>query len=150
VGSWLPDADQQYLIALRQELAGRGVRCELEDRGPWPRLRIYCPDESPTAEFDNNVIAAPLHGQWWFCWPAAVPIGPIGSLAQAAADIIDELGLGDAPVQAVASLPAWRMLRLLPPAPPGTLSSAPSANSGLRRSPAARRGTGADPGSGCG
>lgn len=63
------DQSEQHLIALRDELAGRGVRCALEDRDVWPRLRIYCPSEGASAEFDNNVVAAPLGGQWFYLWP---------------------------------------------------------------------------------
>jgi len=83
------DQCEQHLIALRDELAGRGVRCALDDRGLWPRLRIYCPDEGATAEFDNNVVAAPISGRWCFCWPWAVPIGSVSRVAQAAEDIIN-------------------------------------------------------------
>jgi len=89
------DQCEQHLIALRDELAGRGVRCALDDRGLWPRLRIYCPDEGATAEFDNNVVAAPISGRWCFCWPWAVPIGSVSRVAQAAEDIITDLGIGD-------------------------------------------------------
>ena len=113
-----PGADQceQHLIALRDELAGRGVRCELDDRGLWPRLRIYCPDEGATAEFDNNVVAAPISGRWCFCWPWAIPICSVTCLAQAAEDIITELGTGGGAEgggagESVASLGVWRMLR---------------------------------------
>src|SRR5260370_27233186 len=89
------DQCEQHLIALRDELAGRGVRCALDDRGLWPRLRIYCPDECATAEFDNNVVAAPISGRWCFCWPWAVPIGSVSRVAQATEDIITDLGIGD-------------------------------------------------------
>ena len=85
----------QHLIALRDELALRGVRCELDDRGIWPRLRIYCPGETPGADFGNNVVSAPISGQWCYWWPSATPIGPVTCLTQAAEIIIDELGTGD-------------------------------------------------------
>ncbi len=89
------DPYEQHLIALREELARRGVRCELDDRGIWPWLRIYCPGETPGADFDNNVVTAPFGSQWCYCWPSATPIGPVTHLTQAAETIIDELGIDD-------------------------------------------------------
>jgi hypothetical protein len=113
-----PGADQceQHLMALRDELARRGVRCELDDRGLWPRLRIYCPDEGATAEFDNNVVAAPISGRWSFFWPWAIPICSVTRIAQAADDIITDLGIGGGAEgggagESIASLAVWRMLR---------------------------------------
>ena len=106
------DPCEQYLIALRDELARRSARCELDERGIWPRLRIYCPGETAGAEFDNNVVAAPISGQWCYCWPSATPTGPVSNLAQAAETIIDELGIGSEDEGTnVASLAAQRMLR---------------------------------------
>jgi hypothetical protein len=107
---------ERHLIALRDELARRGVRCELEDRGVWPRLRIHCPGEGASAEFDNNVVAAPIAGRWFFFWPGAEPIGSVTRLAQAAERIADDLGLDgdpddDGTGQPVASLAVWRTLR---------------------------------------
>jgi hypothetical protein len=111
------DPCEQHLIALRDELARRGVRCELDDRGIWPRLRICCPGETPGADFDNNVVAAPISGQWCYWWPSATPIGPVAHLTQAAETIIDELGIDDAEDDDgdrrtnVTSLAVSRMLR---------------------------------------
>jgi hypothetical protein len=107
---------EQHLIALRNELAGRGVRCELEARGVWPRLRIYCPGEGAGAEFDNNVVAAPVAGRWFFFWPGAEPIGSALRLAHVAGRIVDDMGLdggpdGHGPGQSFTSLAVWRMLR---------------------------------------
>jgi hypothetical protein len=107
---------ERHLIALRGELARRGLRCELEDRGVWPRLRIYCPGEGASAEFDNNVVAAPIAGRWFFFWPGAEPIGSVTRLGQAAERIADHLGLDgdpddDGTGQPVASLAVWRTLR---------------------------------------
>jgi hypothetical protein len=107
---------ERHLIALRDELARRGVRCELEDLGVWPRLRIHCPSEGASAEFDNNVVAAPIAGRWFFFWPGAEPIGSVTRLAQAAERIADDLGLDgdpddDGTGQPVASLAVWRTLR---------------------------------------
>jgi len=65
------DPYEQHLITLRDELGRRGVRCELDDRGIWPRLRVYCPGETPGADFDNNVVAASIGGQWCYWWPTA-------------------------------------------------------------------------------
>jgi hypothetical protein len=118
---------RSHLIALRDELARRGVRCELDDRGIWPRLRIYCPGETTGAEFDNNVVAAPISGQWCYWWPAAEPIGPVTHLNQAAETIIDELGIEDyeGGRTNVTSLVVSRMLRQArleisrPPVPAG-------------------------------
>jgi hypothetical protein len=121
------DPYEQHLIALGDELARRGVRCELDDRGIWPRLRIYCPGETPGADFDNNVVAAPISGQWCYWWPAAEPIGLVTCLTQAAETIIDELGIEyyeDGRTN-VTSLAVSRMLRQArleisrPPAPAG-------------------------------
>jgi hypothetical protein len=107
------DPYEQHLIALRDELARRGVRCELDDRGIWPRLRIYCPGETTGAEFDNNVVAAPISDRWCYWWPAAEPIGPVTHLTQAAETIIDELGIEDyeGGRTNVTSLAVERMLR---------------------------------------
>ena len=109
------DPYEQHLIALRSELARRGVRCELDDRGIWPRLRIYCPGETPGADFDNNVVAAPISDQWCYWWPSATPIGPVTHLTQAAETILDELGIDDSEDEDrrtnVTSLAVSRMLR---------------------------------------
>lgn len=110
------DTCQQHLIALREELTGWGVRCELNDRGARPRLRIYCPSERGSADFDHNVVAAPVVGRWFFFWPWAEPIGPVARLAEAAGRIIDDLGLdgdpgGDGPMRSVTSLVVWRMIK---------------------------------------
>ncbi len=109
------DPSEQHLIALRDELARRGVRCELDDRGIWPRLRIYCPGETPGADSGNNVVSAPISGQCCYCWPSATPIGPVTCLTQAAETIIDEPGTGDSENEDgrtnVTSLAVSRMLR---------------------------------------
>jgi hypothetical protein len=123
------DPREQHLIALRGELTRRGVRCELDDRGIWPRLRVYCPGETAGAEFDNNVVAAPVSDRWHYWWPSATPIGPVTHLTQAAETIIDELGVEEREDEDgrtnVASLAVSRMLRQArleisrPPAPAG-------------------------------
>ena len=112
---------EQHLTALREELARRGVRCELATQGVYPRLRIYCPGEDASAGFDHNVVAAPVAGRWFFFWPWAEPLGSVTRLAEAAARIIDDLELGSGPGddspgdggpgQTVPSLAAQRMLR---------------------------------------
>jgi hypothetical protein len=119
---WRPDMyrDEQLLLALHNELSGRGVRSVLDTHGIRPRLRIHCPDERPSCAFDNNVIAAALADQWMFCWPWAEPIGLASQPAQTATAIIEDLGLdasGPAPTGAptlppgVASLAAQRQRR---------------------------------------
>ncbi len=114
------DRDEQLLLALHNELSGRGVQSALYTHGIRPRLRIYCPGELPGCAFDNNVIAAALADQWMFCWPWAEPIGLASEPAQTATTIIDELDLcaGDpaacgAPAlpPGVASLTAYRKRR---------------------------------------
>jgi hypothetical protein len=114
------DRDEQLLLALHNELSGRGVRSVLHTHGIRPRLRIHCPDERPSCAFDNNVIAAALADQWMFCWPWAEPIGLASQPAQTATAIIEDLGLdagGPAPTGAptlppgVASLAAQRKRR---------------------------------------
>jgi hypothetical protein len=112
---------EQHLTALREELARRGVRCELASQGVYPRLRIYCPGEDASAGFDHNVVAAPVVGRWFFFWPWAEPLGSVTRLAEAAARIIADLGLGSCPGddghgdggpgQTVPSLAVQRMLR---------------------------------------
>jgi hypothetical protein len=118
---------EQHLTALREELARRGVRCELATQGVYPRLRIYCPGEGASAGFDHNVVAAPVAGRWFFFWPWAEPLGSVTRLAEAAARIIADLDLdldldlgsgpgddgpGDGgPGQTVPSLAVQRMLR---------------------------------------
>jgi len=87
------DLYQRYLLALHEELSGRGVRSILHTQGIRPRLRIYGTEDLPGCGFDNNVIAAALAGQWMFWWPWAEPIGPAGQLARTAAAIIESLGL---------------------------------------------------------
>ena len=84
---------EQHLTALREELARRGVRCELATQGVYPRLRIYCPGEGASAGFDHNVVAAPVAGRWFFFWPWAEPVGSVTRLAEAAARIIADLDL---------------------------------------------------------
>jgi hypothetical protein len=103
----------RYLAVLRDELSGRGVRCELIGGGIVPRLRVYEPGEnSGAAEFDNNVVAVPLGGVWFYCWPWAEPIGPVTRPGQAAQAILTSLRPGDqASAEAgVLSLTARRML----------------------------------------
>jgi hypothetical protein len=112
---------EQHLTALREELARRGVRCELATQGVYPRLRIYCPGEGASAGFDHNVVAAPVAGRWFFFWPWAEPLGSVTRLAEAAARIIADLDLGSGPGddgpgdggpgQTVPSLAVQRMLR---------------------------------------
>jgi hypothetical protein len=129
------DQRAEHLIALRDELAGRGVRCALDDRGLWPRLRIYCPGEGASAEFDNNVVAAPIAGRWFFFWPWADPVGSVTRVAEAAGRIIDDMCLDDDGTgQPVTSLAVWRMLQharagISSPRPP---SSPPSGAAATR------------------
>lgn len=134
---------EQHLTALGEELAVRGVRCELASQGVYPRLRIYCPGEGASADFDHNVVAAPVVGRWFFFWPWAEPLGSVTRFAEAAARIIDDLDLdsgpGDdgpddgGPRQTVPSLAVWRMLRqaregIFSTPAPGPPSGAPGAD----------------------
>jgi hypothetical protein len=121
------DQREEHLASLRDELARHGVRCALDDRGVWPRLRIYCPGEGATAEFDNNVVAAPIVGRWFFFWPGAEPIGPVTGVADAAGRIIDDLCLDgdDGTGMSFTSLAVRRMLQhaqagIPSPGPPGS------------------------------
>ena len=79
------DLYERYLLALHEELSGRGVRSVLHAHGIRPRLRIYGTEDLPGCGFDNNVIAAALAGQWMLWWPWAEPIGPASQLAPTAA-----------------------------------------------------------------
>lgn len=143
---WRPDMyrDEQLLLALHNELFGRGVRSVLDTHGIRPRLRIHCPDERPSCAFDNNVIAAALAGQWMFFWPWAEPIGPASQLTHIATAIIEVLGLtaqDPAPgvqaglPQGVPSLAAQRRCRRARAAIPGprrpASSSAPRSPDGM-------------------
>ena len=132
------DQRKEHLAALRDELTRQGVRCALNDRGAWPRLRIYCPGEGGSAEFDNNVVAAPIAGRWFFFWPGAEPIGSVTRVAAAARRIIDDLCLDgdDGTGMPVASLAVQRMLQHarsgissvhLPGVPPGGAAAHPQA-----------------------
>lgn len=89
------------------------MRCALDDRGIWHQLRLYCPGETPSADFDNNVVTAPIGGQWCYRWPSATPIDPVARLTHAAEAIINELGIdhGEDGGTNVASLAVSRMLR---------------------------------------
>lgn len=86
-----------YLAALRETLMARGLKCELNDRGTWPRLRIQSPFDidSDVAEFDNNVLAVRCgSGDWWFSWPWSEPISRVTDVTAAADHITENLGWG--------------------------------------------------------
>jgi hypothetical protein len=132
------DQREQHLIALRDELARQGVRCALDDRGVWLRLRIYCPGEGVSAEFDNNVVAAPIAGRWFFFWPGAEPIGSVTRVADAARRLIDDMCLDDDGTgQPVTSLAMWRMLQHARAgiSSPGTPSAPPGGTAATRHQP---------------
>jgi hypothetical protein len=86
--------EDDYLAALQVVLAGRGLKCDVNDRGAWPRLRIYSPYDidSAVAEFDNSVLALPRGDDWWFAWPWSEMISPVTDIATAADHIAEELG----------------------------------------------------------
>jgi hypothetical protein len=92
----LPDP-ARYLAALEAELAGCGLRCEVDDGRLWPRLSIDpdfpCWDLSG---WGYNVVAAPAcDGWWWYRWPWSEKIAPVSEPAQAAKLVCDQLGSGD-------------------------------------------------------
>jgi hypothetical protein len=130
------DLDVWYLTALRGELTGRGMRCELADHGITPRLRVYPPGETGSGEeFDNNIVAVPFGGGWFYCWPWAEPIGPVTRPAQAAQAILADLGLGgdDSDEADVLPLTARRMLErarhsVFPAPTPGPVPRLPTAD----------------------
>lgn len=39
----MDDCGASHLAALQDILSSRGLKCEINDRGTWPRLRIYGP-----------------------------------------------------------------------------------------------------------
>ena len=88
------DAGLSHLAALGDILAGRGVKCEVNDRGAWPRLRIYGPCDIGSAvdAFDHNVLVVPRGDDWWFAWPWSETITPVTDMVTAAGRIADELG----------------------------------------------------------
>jgi hypothetical protein len=88
------DAGLSHLAALGDILGGRGVKCDLNDSGAWPRLRIYGPYDidSAVAEFDNNVLVVPRGDDWWFAWPWSETIALVTDVVTAAGRIADELG----------------------------------------------------------
>lgn len=105
--------EEHLLAALRGELARRGVRSDLEQRGLWSRLRVHHPSEDPAAGFDLNVIVASLAGQRCYCWPRAIPIGPVTQPAQAAGYItatLTQTAPGDTEAEGIASLTVHRLL----------------------------------------
>jgi hypothetical protein len=89
-GSAAWDLGADHLRALQAALTRRGMRCDLDTRAVWPRLRVHSPYEaSPpsVADFENSVIAAEFDGGWWFAWLWAEKISDV-TQAQAAADRI--------------------------------------------------------------
>ena len=140
------DLGARYLTMLRGELSGRGVRCELIDYGIVPRLRFYEPgDTGGAADFDNNIVAVPLGGGWFYCWPWAEPIGPVTRPRQAAQAILTDLGLdgpasdrsrrpvadgpadaGTSPAQHPSGARAEGSTRAPGPRPAGTIRRAPA------------------------
>lgn len=85
---------ERHLATLCRELERRGVRCELDTRGIWPRLRIRTPDQTAAAAFDNNIIAVRIRGWWWYCWPWVEMISPVSSVTRAADIIVSDLDIG--------------------------------------------------------
>jgi hypothetical protein len=122
---------EQYLMALRSELARRGVTCNLRESGSPPQLPVWYRGASNVDEPLDNVVVTFIRGQCWYSWPEITPISPVVPVSQAAEAIIDELLLGDEAGK-VADLTALRMTR---PAPPDTfgadaLSPAPAGVTG--------------------
>ncbi|PZS38341.1 MAG: hypothetical protein DLM62_14265 [Pseudonocardiales bacterium] len=83
---------RQYLLALCQELGVRGVTCALRNIGEDVMLQVHdgngvtCGDDP-----GDTVTVAVISGQWWYCWPETMVIGPVSPPARAAQAIIDEL-----------------------------------------------------------
>jgi hypothetical protein len=92
--SSMDDCGVGHLAALQEILSSRGFKCEMNDRGTWPRLRIYGPYDidSAVAEFDSNILVVPREDDWWFAWPWSETITPVGDVLTAAGRIADELG----------------------------------------------------------
>jgi hypothetical protein len=90
----MDDCGLGHLEALQDILSGQGFKCELNDRGTWPRLRLYgpCDIDSAVAEFDNNILVVPRADDWWFAWPWSEVITPVTDIVTAAGRIADELG----------------------------------------------------------
>lgn len=105
--------EEHLLAALRGELARRGVDSDLEQAGLWSRLRVCHPAGDPAAGFDLNVIVASLAGRRCYCWPRAIPIGPVTRPAQAAGYItatLTQAAPGDTAGGEIASLTVYRLL----------------------------------------
>ena len=96
--SSMDDCGASHLTALQDILSGRGLKCELNDRGTWPRLRLYgpCDTDSAVEEFDRNILVIPRGDDWWFAWPWSETITPVSDVLTAAGRIAGELGW-DAP-----------------------------------------------------
>ena len=106
--------EAHLLAALRGELARWGVDAHLEQGGLWSRLRVCHPSDDPAAGFDLNVIVASLGGQRCYCWPRAIPIGPVTQLTRVAGYITAALTQTDPGGTAegeIASLTVYRLLR---------------------------------------
>lgn len=89
------DLGAEYLRALELGLRRHGMKCELDTRALWPRLRVYSPYEaSPpsVAEFENSIVAARFDDGWWFAWLWAEKITEVTNIQTAADRIALELG----------------------------------------------------------
>jgi hypothetical protein len=85
----------EYLRALELGLRRRGMKCDLDVRAIWPRLRVHSPYEaSPpsVADFENSIVAARFDDGWWFAWLWAEKICEVTHIRAAADKIALELG----------------------------------------------------------
>jgi hypothetical protein len=86
---------EQHLITLRDELARRGVTCDLRDGGGQPQVPVWDPGASTADEPLDRVSVAFIQGGWWYCWPEITPITPVAPVSRAAEAVIGELHLDD-------------------------------------------------------
>ena len=97
----------------RTNWPGEGCSACCTSRGHGHGCGCDCSGEGPSAEFDSNIVAATLAGQWFFWWPWAEPIGPTVRLAHVARSIVDDLGLCRASDPATQDVPSLAMRRTL-------------------------------------
>ena len=88
---------ERHLTLLRSELAGRGMKADLDTRPAFPRLRVHSPVETmpDVAEFENSIVAAFFGHDLWFAWPWAEPIARVTEVSRAADEIVQVLGSED-------------------------------------------------------
>jgi hypothetical protein len=100
------DLSVENLRALELALGRRGMKCDLDTRAIWPRLRVHSPYETrppSVADFENSIVAALFDDRWWFAWLWAEKISEVTHIREAADKIAVELGGPDSEVRVTAN-----------------------------------------------